>query len=46
MVTGFAGIEVVYYCRSDMMVKEYIKVDATKHSEERLAALPTLQQMK
>jgi len=27
-------------------VKEYIKVDPTKHSEERLAALPTLQQMK
>jgi hypothetical protein len=29
-----------------MMVKEYIKVDPTKHSEESLAALPTLQQMK
>ncbi len=46
MVAGFAGIEGVYYCRSDMMVKEYIKVDPTKHSEELLAALPTLQQMK
>ena len=46
MVAGFAGIEGVYYRRSDMMVKEYIKVDPTKHSEELLAALPTLQQMK
>jgi len=46
VVTGFAGIEGVYYCRSDIRVKEYIKVDPTKHSEERLAALPTLQQMK
>jgi hypothetical protein len=27
-----------------MMVKEYIKVDPTKHSEELLAALPTLRQ--
>src|SRR5467141_2147618 len=29
-----------------VIVKEYIKVDPTKHSEELLAALPTLQQMK
>jgi hypothetical protein len=29
-----------------MMVKEYIKVDPTKRSEELLAALPTLQQAK
>jgi hypothetical protein len=29
-----------------MMVKEYLKVDPTKHGEELLAALPTLQQMK
>jgi peroxiredoxin len=28
-----------------MIVKEYIKVDPTKHSEELLAAIPTLQQM-
>jgi hypothetical protein len=42
VVAGLAGIEGVYYCRSDMMVKEYIKVDPTKHSEELLAALPPL----
>jgi hypothetical protein len=29
-----------------MMVKEYIKVDPTEYSEELLAALPSLQQMK
>lgn len=29
-----------------VIVKEYIKVDPTKHSEELLAALPTLQQVK
>jgi hypothetical protein len=46
VVGGFAGIEGIYYCRSDMMVKEYIKVDPTKHSEELLAVLPTLQEMK
>jgi hypothetical protein len=46
VVARFAGIEGVYYCRSDTMVKEYIKVDPTKHSEELLAALPSLQQMK
>ena len=28
-----------------MIVKEYIKVDPTKHSEELLAAIPSLQQM-
>jgi peroxiredoxin Q/BCP len=28
-----------------VVVKEYIKVDPTKHSEELLAALPSLQQM-
>jgi peroxiredoxin len=29
-----------------IIVKEYIKVDPTKDSEELLAALPALQQMK
>jgi hypothetical protein len=29
-----------------MIVKEYIKVDPTKHSEELLAALPGLREMK
>jgi len=29
-----------------VIVKEYIKVDSANHSEELLAALPTLQQSK
>jgi len=46
VAAGFAAIEGVYCCLSDMIVKEYIKVDPTKHSEELLAALPSLRQMK
>jgi hypothetical protein len=41
-----AGIEGIYYYRSGTIVKEYIKVDPTKHSEELLGALPGLQMMK
>jgi len=39
-------MEGVYYWHSVMMVKECIKIDPTKHSEELLAAPPTLQQRK
>jgi hypothetical protein len=46
LVAGFAFIEGVYYWRSEMMVKECIKIDPAKHSEELLAAPPTPQQTK
>jgi hypothetical protein len=39
-------MEGVYYRRSELMVKECIKIDPTRHSEELLAALPSLRQMK
>jgi len=46
LVGGFAFIEVVYYWCSVMAVKECIKINPTKHSEELLAAPPSLQQTK
>jgi hypothetical protein len=46
VVGGLAFIEGVYCWRSEMMVKECIKIDPTKHIEELLAALPSLRQMK